>query len=124
MVRNQRRGHLVFLYYAAVFHPEKQRLSPDYFDPDHLRRTIGNRGGLDHRLPGMGREFCGSKRYILLQLLTVIFSITVLILWKTGVIVYPVVAFIAAAVSFVMFAGTLIFGDRRAKNELKRRFHV
>lgn len=64
------------------------------------------------------------QSYILLQLLTVIFSITVLILWKTGVIVYPVVAFIAAAVSFVMFAGTLIFGDRRAKNELKRRFHV
>lgn len=64
------------------------------------------------------------QSYILLELLTVIFSIVVLILWKTGIIVYPVVTFIAAAVSFVMFVGTLIFGDRRAKNELKRRFHV
>lgn len=64
------------------------------------------------------------QSYILLQLLTVIFSIAALILWKAGVIIYPVVTLIAAAVSFVMFVGTLIFGDRRAKNELKRRFHV
>lgn len=64
------------------------------------------------------------QSYILLQLLTVICSIVTLILWKTGIIVYPVVAFVAAAVSFVLFVGTLIFGDRRAKNELKRRFHV
>lgn len=64
------------------------------------------------------------QSYILFQIMTVVLSIVMLILWKVGIIRYPVVTIVAAAVSAVMFIGTLIFGDRRAKNELKRRFHV
>lgn len=64
------------------------------------------------------------QSYILLQLLTVLLSIITLILWRTGIIKRPMVTIIAAAVSAVLFVGTLIFGDRRAKNELKRRFHM
>lgn len=64
------------------------------------------------------------QSYILLQMMTVILSIVILIFWKVGIIKYPVVTIVAAAVSAVLFAGTIIFGDRRAKNELKRRFHM
>lgn len=64
------------------------------------------------------------QSYILLQLLTVLLSAVTLVLWKVGIIQYPLLAIIAAIVSAVMFVGTLIFGDRRAKNELKRRFHM
>lgn len=64
------------------------------------------------------------QSYILLQLVAVIFSILGIVLWKVGIITNPVLSFIAAAVSGTLFIGTLIFGDRKAKNELKRRFHV
>lgn len=64
------------------------------------------------------------QSYILLQLLTVLLSVVILLLWKVGIIQYPILTVIAAAISIVMFVGTLIFGDRRAKNELKRRFHM
>lgn len=64
------------------------------------------------------------QSYILLQLLTIVLGIVALILWRVGIITHPVVTIIAASVSAVLFVGTLIFGDRRAKNELKRRFHV
>lgn len=64
------------------------------------------------------------QSYILLQIMTVLLSIVILILWRVGVITYPILTIITTAVSAVLFVGTLIFGDRRAKNELKRRFHV
>ena len=64
------------------------------------------------------------QSYILLQLLTVLLSGVILIFWKVGIIQHPVLTIITAIVSVVMFVGMLIFGDRRAKNELKRRFHM
>ena len=64
------------------------------------------------------------QSYILLQLLTILLSLVALIFWWTGIITHPAVTIVAAAVSAVLFVGTLIFGDRRAKSELKRRFHV
>jgi hypothetical protein len=64
------------------------------------------------------------QSYILLQLLNVIFSIVVFIFWWVGVIQFPILTIAAVAVSSLFFIGTLIFGDRKAKNELKRRFHV
>ena len=64
------------------------------------------------------------QSYILLQLLTVFLGGVALILWRTGIITHPAVTIVAASASAVLFVGTLIFGDRRAKNELKRRFHM
>lgn len=64
------------------------------------------------------------QSYMLMQILTVLVSGACMLLWKFGVITNPVLAFTAMAVSLCMFLGTLIFGDRRAKTELKRRFHV
>lgn len=64
------------------------------------------------------------QSYILLQIMTVLLSIVLMIFWWRGLIWRPVVTIVAMAVSAVLFLGTLIFGDRRARQELKRRFHV
>lgn len=64
------------------------------------------------------------QSYIVLQILTLLLSGVALIFWWTGIICHPAVTIVAAAVSAALFIGTLIFGDRRAKGELKRRFYV
>lgn len=64
------------------------------------------------------------QSYILMQILTVVASVVCMILWRFGVITKPLSALAALAVSLCLLLGTLIFGDRKAKAELKRRFHV
>lgn len=64
------------------------------------------------------------QSYILMQLLTVVVSLGCVVLWRFGIITRPILSFTALGVSLCMLLGTLIFGDRRAKAELQRRFHV
>ncbi len=64
------------------------------------------------------------QSYLLMQICTVLVSGAGLIMWKMDVITRPVLSVIAAAVSACLLLATVIFGDRKAKNELKRRFHV
>ena len=64
------------------------------------------------------------QSYLLLQILTVLLSCGCVLLWKFGVIKSPILTLTALAVSLCMLLGTLIFGELRAKTELKRRFHV
>ena len=64
------------------------------------------------------------QSYILMQILTALTSLGCILLWKFGIITKPLLSFGALAVSMCMLLGTLIFGDRKAKAELKRRFHV
>lgn len=64
------------------------------------------------------------QSYLLMQICTVLVSIICLVMWYFRVITRPVLSIIAAAISSCLLLATLIFGDRRAKNELKRRFHV
>lgn len=64
------------------------------------------------------------QSYLLMQICTVLVSIAGLVMWYFKVITRPVLSIIAAAVSACLLLGTLIFGDRKAKTELKRRFHV
>lgn len=64
------------------------------------------------------------QSYILMQMFTVLLSILLLIFWRQGIIWHPVVSIVAASVSAALLLGTLIFGDRKAVNELKRRFHM
>ena len=64
------------------------------------------------------------QSYSLMQMFTVLFSILLLVFWRRGIIWHPVVSIVAASVSAAMLLGTLIFGDRKAINELKRRFHM
>lgn len=64
------------------------------------------------------------QSYMMLQIFTMILSGIGLALLAVDIVVYPYVMLVAAAASLFLFLGTLIIGDKRARNELKRRFHV
>lgn len=58
------------------------------------------------------------------QIFMLLCSIVPLILRAVGVITVPFLSLLAFAFSLFLFLGTVIIGDRRARVELKRRFHV
>ena len=62
--------------------------------------------------------------YTLLLLLITIYSIAVIIIYFMGKIDHVILVLISAAVTFTYMLGTLIFGDRAVKRELRRRFHM
>ncbi len=64
------------------------------------------------------------QSYIPLEVFLMLLSAVLVILSVVGVITYPNIVYIAAAVSVTLFTGTVIFGGERAKNELYRRFHI
>ena len=64
------------------------------------------------------------QSYILMQIFTALVSVVCMVLLWIGIITRPMFSLVALAVSLCMLLGTLIFGERRAKAELKRRFHV
>ena len=64
------------------------------------------------------------QSYIMMELFMVICSFGGLILKLTGIITDPILIIIATNVSVILFLGTVIIGGRRAKVELKRRFHI
>lgn len=64
------------------------------------------------------------QSYIMAQILTVLLSLIPIILFAAGIITFPILAFIAFGVSLFIFLGTVILGDRRARTELQRRFHI
>ncbi len=64
------------------------------------------------------------QSYISLQLTMIGFSAVGIVLFFVGFIKKPLLTFISLLVSLLLFLGTVLIGDRRAKTELKRRFHV
>lgn len=64
------------------------------------------------------------QSYIMWQILTVLCSLIPVGLYITGLEHNEYVAFLPVAVSAAIFLGTMIIGDRRARMELKRRFHI
>ncbi len=64
------------------------------------------------------------QSYISFQLFNIFWSIVIALLLKFDIIRQPVLVVIAITFSFVTFTGTLIFGGRRASDELKRRFFI
>lgn len=64
------------------------------------------------------------QSYLSLQLTMIVFSGVGIVLFCVGIIEKPLLTFISALASLLLFLGTLLIGDRRAKTELKRRFHV
>ena len=60
----------------------------------------------------------------MLQIFMIICSVVTLVLRLVGIVTVPFLALIAFAFSVFLFLGTLIIGDRRARVELKRRFHI
>lgn len=64
------------------------------------------------------------QSYMMAELIMVLLSVIPIILRVTGVIRFPYLVWSAFAASVFLFLGTLILGDRRARTELKRRFHI
>lgn len=64
------------------------------------------------------------QSYIIFQLGMIALSIVPLLLWHFDIITAPLLSIISMAVSLFLFLGTLIIGDRRARVELWRRFHI
>lgn len=65
------------------------------------------------------------QSYMIMQIGMIAVSIVPIILWlMPGGITRPLVSLIAFGVSLFLFLGTLIIGDRAARGELKRRFHI
>ncbi len=64
------------------------------------------------------------QSYIMLELFMILMSLLPIILILTGIVTETFISALAFVVSVLLFLGTLIIGDRRAKSELKRRFHV
>ena len=64
------------------------------------------------------------QSYICLQLLMVLCSFIPIALYLLNLEKQMNLAILPMAVSATLFLGTIILGDRRARTELKRRFHV
>ena len=64
------------------------------------------------------------QSYMMWQIFMILCSIVPLVLYAVGIVTAPLLAVLAFAFSAALFLGTLIIGDRRARTELRRRFHV
>ena len=97
--------------------------------------VIGYRGwSVDYVLPGgilvvegivLGCMACNPKRwysYLMWQLLMILCSLIPAALYLLGLEHHALMAFLPLAVSAAVFLGTMIIGDRPARQELMRRF--
>ena len=64
------------------------------------------------------------QSYIMWQILMLLVSGCMILLYIFGVMTSPYMLGIAVMCSGMLFLGTLIFGDRRARVEVQRRFHI
>ena len=64
------------------------------------------------------------QSYMMWQIFMILCSVVPLVLYAVGIVTAPLFALLAFASSAALFLGTLIIGDRRARTELRRRFHV
>ena len=64
------------------------------------------------------------QSYMMLQIFMVLCSVAAVLLSFFGIITNPAVSVVALNISLILFLGTVIIGGRRARVELKRRFHI
>lgn len=64
------------------------------------------------------------QSYMMSQIMMIVLSIIPVVLYVIGVSKVWQLAMAAQTVSVFLFLGTLIIGDQRARDELKRRFHI
>ena len=64
------------------------------------------------------------QSYMMWQIFMILCSVVPLVLYAVGIVTAPILALLAFAFSAALFLVTLIIGDRRARTELRRRFHV
>lgn len=69
-------------------------------------------------------NFMSWQSYILFQIEYVVLSIIPVILFFLHIITKPTMTFLALGCALLIFTGTMVFGDKKAKNELIRRFHL
>ncbi len=69
-------------------------------------------------------NFMNWQSYILFQIEYVILSAIPVGLYFFQIVTEPLMTFLALGGSILIFTGTMIFGDRKAKDELIRRFHI
>lgn len=66
----------------------------------------------------------GWQSYLVWQIFMILCSLIPVALYLLEIVTRPGLTFIALGCSFFLFLGTVIIGDRRARVELKRRFHI
>lgn len=64
------------------------------------------------------------QNYIMWQLLMLLVSGGMILLFIFGIMTKPHLMGVAVLCSVFLFLGTIIFGDRRARVEVQRRFHI
>lgn len=64
------------------------------------------------------------QNYIFMLIATGVFSVLYLVLIPLDIVTFELLSVIAATFSCVFLLGVVIFGDKVAKNEIERRFHV
>ena len=64
------------------------------------------------------------QSYMMLEIFMVLCSSVMLLLYLFGIVTNPLMSSVAFNVSVILFLGTVIIGGRRARVELKRRFHI
>ena len=64
------------------------------------------------------------QNYLLMQLAAVLLSVLDVALHFAGFLNHIVLAWIALGLSVLLWSGTMIIGDRKARNELKRKLHI
>ncbi|MFA9377632.1 MAG: DUF6320 domain-containing protein [Lachnotalea sp.] len=69
-------------------------------------------------------NFMNWQSYILFQITLVTFSIILMGLYLLHIITEPILSFVTVGITLVILVGTIVFGDKKAKTELIRRFHI
>lgn len=69
-------------------------------------------------------NFMNWQSYILFQFTLVIFSMILMGLYLLHIITKPILSYVTVGITLVIFIGTIVFGDKKAKTELIRRFHI
>lgn len=64
------------------------------------------------------------QSYLIAQIFMVICGLAAVVLSVIGIITHPTVSIVALDTSVILLLGTMIIGGRRARVELKRRFHI
>lgn len=64
------------------------------------------------------------QSYLMWQIFMIVCSMVPVILYWVGIITHPLLSQVAMGASVALFLGNVIIGDRRARVELKRRFHI
>lgn len=69
-------------------------------------------------------HFRSWQSYLLFQIEYAVFSLIPLLLYFLGVVTRPLLALLAIGGSWILLLVTVLFGRKKAKTELKRRFHI